>query len=169
MIILGGGILEIDLLKLKNDLTNQVDIDETLSFQKDDLKNTTILELKNVHVRGMITRSTDHNYNLSLIIEGIMILPCALTLKPTSHPFTTSIEDDLLTLLKEIDENIKKIENSIDILPIIWENILMEIPIKVVNDDVSSMKIEGNGWKFVTDEETKEVVNSEFEKLKDLF
>ena len=45
----------------------------------------------------------------------------------------------------------------------------MEIPIKVVNDDVSSMKIEGDGWKFITDEETKEVVNSEFEKLKDLF
>ena len=160
--------MEIDLLKLKNDLIDQVDIDETLSFQKEDLKNTTILELKNVHVRGMITRSTDH-YNLSLIIDGVMILPCALTLKPTSHAFTISIEDDLLTLFKEIDENIKKIENTIDILPIIWENILMEIPIKVVNDDVSSMKIEGDGWKFITDEETKEVVNSEFEKLKDLF
>ena len=68
--------------------------------------------------------------------------------------------------MEEIDENHKKIENSIDILPIIWENILMEIPMKVTSPDAYSVKAEGEGWKFVTDEmDTK---NPALEKLKDL-
>lgn len=169
MLILGGGILEIDLLRLKNGLIDHIDIDEILSFDAETLKDTTILQLEKVHVKGFITRSRDDSYDLSLLVEGVMVLPCSLTLKPTPYSFSISIEDNLLTLLGEIDENVKKIENSIDILPIIWENILMEIPIRVVNEDTSSMKMEGEGWKFITEDDKKEVMNSEFAKLKDLF
>ena len=69
-------------------------------------------------------------------------------------------------MLKEMDENSKKIINSIDILPIIWENILMEIPSKVTSPDADTAKLSGKGWKVVTDEEKS--VNPELAKLKDL-
>ena len=66
-------------------------------------------------------------------------------------------------LYTEIDKNDKKYENSIDILPIIWENILMEIPMRVVSEEAKTkdMNISGDGWKFVTEEEEKKSPLSE--------
>ena len=60
----------------------------------------------------------------------------------------------------------KKSENTIDIFPIIWENILMEIPIKVTSPDADK-ELSGDGWKFVTNDEGLKVSNA-FDKLKDL-
>ena len=63
--------------------------------------------------------------------------------------------------------NIKNIGNTIDILPIIWENILMEIPTHVVSPGASSTELEGNGWNL--NKSNNEKGNSELSKLKDLF
>ena len=101
-------------------------------------------------------------------ISGIMVLPCSITLKETDYPFESKISDTLVNLFEEIGDFEKKIENTIDILPIIWENILMEIPMKVVSENAKFEKQEGNGWKLITEEEENEVINPEFEKLKDL-
>ena len=92
-----------------------------------------------------------------------MILPCSISLKPTKYPFSIEIDDDLSEFL---EENLENNQNTIDIFPIIWENILMEIPLKVVNEDLSDVKKEGKGWKFITDKEER--INPELEKLKDL-
>ena len=43
----------------------------------------------------------------------------------------------------------------------------MEIPMKVTSPDVTSVKTEGEGWKFVT-EENEEIKNPALEQLKDL-
>ena len=74
--------------------------------------------------------------------------------------------EDFDELLKEINETLKKNQNTIDILPIIWENILMEIPIRVVGDKNQNLQMEGDGWKLITEEEKK--LNPELQKLKDL-
>lgn len=42
----------------------------------------------------------------------------------------------------------------------------MEIPMRVVSPDASLEKVEGNGWKLVT--EDSEFENPELAKLKDL-
>ena len=58
-------------------------------------------------------------------------------------------------ILEEIGENVKNNQNTIDILPIIWENILMEIPMRVVSEEArnSDINMSADGWKFVTEEE----------------
>ena len=81
-----------------------------------------------------------------------MVLPCAVTLKPVNHDFNIKISDNLNELLSEIDKNIKKVENLLDIFPIVWENILMEVPMRVVSSDVSDVPLEGNGWKFIKED-----------------
>ena len=68
-----------------------------------------------------------------------------------------------------MEENERNFKNTIDILPIIWENILMEIPMRVVNSDISSIPKEGKGWKLIDEDEEEENINPEFAKLKDLF
>lgn len=154
--------MNIDITRLKSGIDSNVLIDLNYSFTKEQLENTNILELNDVKIKGEITNGIE-DYHIKLSINGTMILPCSISLKPTKYPFSIEIDDDLSEFL---EENLENNQNSIDIFPIIWENILMEIPLKVVNEDLSDVKKEGEGWKFITDKEER--INPELEKLKDL-
>ena len=158
----------IDLVRLKNNIDEYINIDYKYSFAKEKLDGTEIMSLDNVLIKGYITKDSMDELVINLNINGIMVLPCSITLKPVNHEFTTSVDGQLQTIMSEIDENNKKIENTIDILPIIWENILMEIPMKVVSPDAQYVKLEGVGWKFITNMENKVEVNPELAKLQEL-
>ena len=97
-----------------------------------------------------------------------MILPCSMTLKPVDYEFNIKVEGIMEELFEEIGEIVKNNQNTIDILPIIWENILMEIPMKVVSEEAKDVRMEGNGWKLITEKEEGEEINPELAKLKDL-
>ena len=162
-----GDKMEFDLLRLKNNLDKNIPIDLTYSFSKELLETTELLELNNVKIIGDLHKDCLDNIVLNIEVSGIMVLPCAVTLKPVNYPFSVKIEGNIEDLVQEIDENTKKIENSIDILPIIWENILMEIPMRVVSDEIDANSLKGDGWQVVTEEVTSSP-NPELEKLKDL-
>ncbi|MCM1371027.1 MAG: DUF177 domain-containing protein [Clostridium sp.] len=155
----------IDLIRLKNNIDEYINIDFMYSFPKEYLDQTELLELNDIHVKGKIFKNSLDDIQITLNIEGIMALPCALTLKPVNYKFSSNI-DESLEELSNITENLKKDENTLDILPIIWENILMEIPMKVVSEDADLSDLKGDGWEFVTGERKK--TNPELEKLKDL-
>ena len=158
--------MNIDITRLKSGIDSQVEIDMLYSFDKEMLKKTDIISLDNVSVKGYITSNSIDDYDLDVNVDGIMVLPSSLTLEPTDYKFSIKIEGNIDELLKEINETLKKNQNTIDILPITWENILMEIPIRVVGDKNQSLQMEGDGWKLITEEEKK--LNPELQKLKDL-
>lgn len=164
----GGDRMIIDLVKLNNGLVDRVDIDEKYSFSKEYLVNTELEALDDVYVKGYINKDLIDSYQISINVSGTMIIPCSLTLKPVSYPFAIEINGCLQEILEEIDKKIRKVENTIDILPIIWENILMEMPMKVVSEDLQDMKLEGDGWKLITEKEEVTEINPELAKLKDL-
>ena len=142
----------IDLTKLNSGIEEYTTIDLSYSFSKEELKDSEILELNDVKIYGTISKNSLNDYYLDLEISGIMVLPCAVTLKPVNHDFNIKISDNLNELLSEIDKNIKKVENLLDIFPIVWENILMEVPMRVVSSDVSDVPLEGNGWKYIKED-----------------
>ena len=142
----------IDLTKLNSGIEEYTTIDLSYSFSKEELKDSEILELNDVKIYGTISKNSLNDYYLDLEISGIMVLPCAVTLKPVNHDFNIKVSDNLNELLSEIDKNIKKVENLLDIFPIVWENILMEVPMRVVSSDVSDVPLEGNGWKFIKED-----------------
>ena len=151
----------IDLTRLKSGIDEYIFIDEDL-----DIKNTSdkIIEIKKVHINGDISLYGD-SYYLNANLSGTLVLPSSLTLKPVDYNFSTDIEGSIEEMLEEIGEIDKKRENSIDIFPIIWENILMEIPIRVVSEEAQNKTFEGDGWKLIT-EEVSISPNPELEKLK---
>ena len=153
-------------MNIKSGIDSQVEIDMLYSFDKEMLKKTDIISLDNISVKGYITSNSIDDYDLDVNVDGIMVLPSSLTLEPTDYKFSIKIEGNIDELLKEINETLKKNQNTIDILPIIWENILMEIPIRVVGDKNQNLRMEGDGWKLITEEEKK--LNPELQKLKDL-
>ena len=145
---------DLNILNVKD----QIDINEKTSFPKEDLNKAGILDLNEVNIKGIL----DNEYNLHLNIQGKMILPCNLTLEPVDYPFDITLDENITELIK----NSKKTQKTIDILPIIWENILMEIPMKIVSPKAKNMKTKGEGWELITDSKTK--ANNGLAKLKDL-
>ena len=156
-----------DLLKLRNNIERIIEINETYHFDEDKLKQSDLLDLKNVQITGDITKNSLDDIQIYLKVTGTMVLPCAITLEPVNHDFEFEIEENIEDLVVEEQKNSKKVENTIDILPIIWENILMEIPMKVVSDDAQLSNLEGNGWKLITDKEEKKI-NPALASLNDL-
>lgn len=148
--------MEIDLNLLNT--KSKIDIDGKVSFSKEEVQKAGILDMKEIYVKG----SLNQEYQLDLNIKGEMILPCSLTLEPVNYPFDIKIDENL----DEFIENTKKTQKTIDILPIIWENILMEIPMKVVSPNAKNIKTKGDGWELITDSEDKG--NHSLAKLKDL-
>lgn len=157
--------MEFNLLRLKNNIDKIIEIDEDISFESYDFSGTDLIDLNGVHVCGSLSKDSMGDICLYLSVSGIMVLPCAVTLEEVPNNFNFIIDDKLESILKELEIN-KKIENTIDILPIIWENILMEIPTRVVSPNAKLDNLEGDGWRFVTDEVKS--VNPELEKLKEL-
>lgn len=158
--------MEFDLTRLNSNIDEFIDINVLYSFSKEEISGTDLISLDNVLIKGSISKDSINNFIIDVNVSGIMVLPCSITLKPVDYPFNIDINGNIEEILKEMDENSKNIVNSIDILPIIWENILMEIPSKVTSSDISSVKLEGNGWKVIT--ESEETENPELAKLKDL-
>ena len=150
--------MEIDLNILN--VKSKVDIDMQVSFPKEDLNKAGILDMEKVNVKGNLTYNEE--YILKVNIKGEMTLPCSLTLEPVNYPFDIDIDENI----DEFIENSKKTQKTIDILPIIWENILMEIPMKVISPNAKNMKTKGEGWELITDSEEKG--NHSLAKLKDL-
>ena len=164
-----GDYMEYNLLRLKNDLDKFISVDESYSFSKEELKGTDVISLDDVKVSGEITKDAIDNIYLNIDVKGVLVLPCAITLKPVNYPFDIKIEGNIDELVGENEKSVKKDENTLDILPIIWENILMEIPMRVVSKDAEEelSNLEGNGWKVITEDSDGEI-NPELAKLKDL-
>ena len=156
--------MNFDITRLNNNIDKSVPIDITYSFNSEELKGTDLLKLDNVKINGELFKNSLGNIELDCSVEGVMQLPCAITLSPVDYPFSLNISDEVETLFNEIGENQTNFQNTIDIFPIIWENILMEIPTRVVSDDAKDLTLKGDGWSFTT----KEEVNSPLSELMDM-
>jgi len=157
----------LNLNRLINNFIENIDINETIIFNDEYLKNTDIRKLSEIIVNGTIISTDENLYVLKLTIKGEMILPCSVTLEDVVYHFEIKI-DDIISENDENDENYIKItNNSIDIMPIIWQNIVMEIPLKVVSPNIDRMKYEGDGWRLMTDEERNKTFGND-SRLKNL-
>lgn len=163
-----GDEVKIDITSLHNHGVDEIQIDEALSFTEEQIKKTDLIDLKDVYCNGFITEVNQNDFYLDATLTGVMVLPCAVTLKPVNYEFSIPIEGNITSMLEEIDENYEKSENTIDLFPIIWENILMEIPLRVVSEEAQNVSLHGDGWRLITKKEENLEVNPELQKLKDL-
>ena len=129
--------MKIDLRKLYS--LASVDVDGTITFPEEKLKSAGIIRLEDVSVHGKAIINYEDEIELDLDLSGKMYLPCAISLEEVEVPFTTKIEEI-------IGEN--NINNNfyLDLSDILWENIVLEIPIKVVKEGVHLENSGGKGW-----------------------
>ena len=123
----------------------------TINIPKELLTKSDINDISKVKIKGFIT-SNDNNYELQLNIKCNLVLTCSISLKKVDY----KVDIDICEILGENDENLEEnnkiINNTIDLIPIIWQNIILEVPLKVVSPDIKRENIYADGWRFITDE-----------------
>ena len=126
---------------------SKIELDENVILSDEFLKNSEIRELKDIHVSGIIEIDYEDNLCLELKINGIMILPCAVTLEDVSYEFETEFEENI----GKFAEIYKNNKNSLEISNILWENIVLEIPIRVVSLNAEPSNTSGDGWELISE------------------
>ena len=153
----------IDLTKLIYNNLYKLPIKGEVIVPKEMLKNTDIRRISPVKVEGYIFNN-EEEYELYITIQGTMILPCARTLKDVEYPFSSEIDE----IIGENDDNSLEInQNRLDIFPIVWQNILVDVPLRVLAPDASDEPVEGDGWRLITEDTNEEVIDPRLAKLKD--
>ncbi len=139
--------MKIDLFKLNN--FNELNIDDDIVFPEEYYDRHFIRNTKNLHIKGNIAINIQDEIVISATIDGVLVLECAITLEDVDYPINMEIEENI----GNFEDFYNKNKNSLDILPIIWENIVSEVPIKVVKEGLDHISLSGDGWKFETSNE----------------
>ena len=141
--------MQIDLKYLLS--KDSVLVDENVSIPEEYLNDSEINSLKDLRASGKIYYSISEELILDLELVGKMILNDAYTLELVEYPFNIDI-DEVLTV--DFVKNGQKGQNILDITDILWQNIVLEIPISYsLTSEVNDEK--GNGWELVKDQKKK--------------
>ena len=112
------------------------------SYKSDDIIGT-----DNINVEGYILDNGTDDYEINMHITGKIILKSAINLTPVSKEIDINYND----FIKNFVSNYKNSANTLDILPIIWENIVLEIPIRAENAEDKLELTSGNGWEVISE------------------
>ncbi len=126
---------------------SKLNVDEIVVFDNKYFEKSEIRKLKDVNVSGLISIDYEDNLILELKITGTMILPCAITLKDVKYDFETEIEENI----GKFEEIYKNNKNTLEISDILWENIVLEIPIRVVSESAEPSNTSGDGWELISE------------------
>ncbi len=155
--------MKIDLTKLINYNLYKIPVEGEVIIPDELLNNTDIRRISPVKVIGFISNN-EQEYELNIKITGTMILACARTLKDVEYPFDIDIDE---IIGENEDNSLEIIQNRLDILPIIWQYILVNVPLRVLAPDAKEESVLGDGWRLITEDSKKEVIDPRLEKLKD--
>lgn len=155
--------MKIDLTKLIYNNLYKIPVEGEVIIPDEFLEGTEIRKISAVKVSGFVFNN-EEEFELNINITGTMVLPCARTLKDVNYPFNIDINE----IIGENDDNsLEIIQNSLEIFPIIWQNILVDVPLRVLAPDAKEESLEGDGWRLITQDEAKEEIDPRLAKLKD--
>lgn len=153
--------MKIDLTRLVYSNLYEIPVDSEITIPNDMLETTDIKKISPVKVEGFV-RNNEEEFELDINIKGEMTLSCARTLKDVIYPFDIEINE---IINENNDNSLEIIQNSLEIFPIIWQYILMDVPLRVLHPDAKEESIEGDGWRLITEDDKKEVIDPRLAKL----
>jgi len=131
--------------------------DETFDFSDQLTADGGILSIGITHVFGYLNRVTFDKYELVAKVSVLLVVECALTLEPTDYQLDFELVD-LFSFIEDSSDDVVVIHNNVlDTSEIIWGNILLEKPIRIVKPDAYEI-LEARGITLV--ESTEDVEKS---------
>lgn len=153
--------MRIDLTNILANIVSAININEQVIIDNKMLKTSNIRRLDNTMFNGRIFKDYEDNLVLEGNITGTMVLPDDITLKDVNYEFKSEI-------FEYIEEVFTIDKNSIDILDYLWQNILVEVPLKVRTEEDDNITLKGDGWRLITEEELNNRSNRPFSDLSKL-
>ena len=142
--------MEFDL----NKITEQgILIDTSISFDEEYLHLSTIKRLDDVKVKGRLYYSLTKEVIFAGNVNGNMTLVDGYSGDLIDYPFNINLDEILANFSNEDEKVGKKPKNSLDLKEVLWENIVLEVPIVVSKDNKVKTK-KGEFWE-VRDENSK--------------
>ena len=155
--------MELNLAELTN---GSVTYDTDFVINADTYKEVGILDLKNLHVTGDISLNSVSMLAVNLIITGIMVIPDSVTNEPVEYPFTSKIEEEYDINDENFLEYYQKEQNILDIMKILWENIVLEVPMRFTL--AKDAHLSGDGWSLGEEENKDDQIDPRLAKLAEL-
>ena len=143
----------INLTPLNTGLKEELSI--TGVYDLKDFTNEEIKKMGPVEVEGKITRKEnndlDYDDYIDCTIKTSVIIEDSISLEDVEYEIYTEFHDFL-------EQNWKNDENMLDIFSFLWENIVLEVPLRFTKvQDLS--KFHGDGWKLISEEERNQTSN----------
>lgn len=120
-------------------------LNEVVNIPKTYFENSSVKKLDNIKVEGKLYYDSEDNLYADVVISGNMVLADDISLEEVLYPFSIEYNDIL-------DENLKNNQNTLDLFEFLWENIVLEVPLKFTKVTNLS-EFHGDGWKLVSEEE----------------
>ncbi len=124
------------LLKREHDgleFTDTVDYSDVLSGKDD------ILAISPAKIEGRFSYD-DPDFVFDLSINVTLTMACSKTLKPVEVPLTVDVQEVFSHFVGEDTRLIE--QNTVDLYPIVWSNIYLEKPLKVVHPDAKDLRFD---------------------------
>ena len=131
-----------DLLDSK---VNNISIDEEFTIPKEEYANTDIIDLSKIKVEGNLTYPDVDDLLLDVECSGSMKLNDSVSLEPVDYKFSFKINEN-------VSEKLEKDKFSLDIISILWENIVLEIPIRY-SEVIDYKDLTGDGWRVISEDD----------------
>lgn len=154
--------MELNLASLSNEVVNY---DEDFHIDPLLYSSVGILDLKNLHVSGTVHLNSLSMLVVNLTVTGAMILPDSVTNEPIDYPFTCKIDEEFDINDENFLEYYQKSQNILDIMKILWENIVLEVPMRFTKTEDAHLS--GDGWSLGEDK-NKDNIDPRFAKLAEL-
>lgn len=134
---------------------NGIEFDDTITFDKNDFaKMHSLRDLKNIEVSGnLIYDEKSDLATAHLEIDGTMVVPCAITGDDVDYDF--ACEGDAIYAFHKVEKDDDIIEakgDVVELLPQIFQFIILEVPLKVVKPGLKEYP-KGDGWEVITEED----------------
>ena len=86
-------------------------------------------------VEGTISRVDDDIFRCVYHLKVDLVLSCSLTLEPVNYSMNFEQEELIGYANENYDDVVEISGNTVDLKAIVWDNIIVNIPIRIVRDD----------------------------------
>ncbi|WP_404331397.1 YceD family protein [Mesobacillus maritimus] len=145
-----------------------VRVDEIKEVEK------SIRQVSPMHIKGRVDISAT-KVTFHIRIEGYLILPCSRTLVDVKYPVNVETTETFLldTPEYETEEEMHQVQGDvIDLMPVIREILLLEVPMQVFCEDDQSKDgapQSGKDWEVIQDEVKQQKVDPRLAGLAKFF
>ena len=131
------------------------------------LKTTPIIEADKLDLEFTIDLDANQDFVLDLHCNGNLYLEDARSLNKVNYPISISLQEKITEESELLGKFLTNSQNTLDILAVLWENIVLEIPISYTVCDELELPSERVGWDMAH-EESKEQIDPRMAPLLDL-